>query len=203
MACHSAATWRCQTHEIRNLLQGFAEAPALAAAGRHGDGLILQLADPDLCAWFGAQAVAAGRDAGQDMTGYRIMSAAPTWVGDLEEGIERTRWFPAMVGNHVADIVERYGEGHERIPASFTTYIERRKGYDYHRHAEKDAEHVDFVTDDVVASFGILGAAAEHTEKLRALERAGVTDFTIYLMNGEEEQQLAAYAEHVLPHFRA
>ena len=30
---------------------------------------------------------------------------------------------------------------------------------------------------------------------------AGVTDFTIYLMNGEEEKQLAEYAEHVLPHF--
>ena len=107
-----------------------------------------------------------------------------------------------MVGNHVADIVERYGQGDGRIPASFTRYIERRKGYDYHRHAQKDAEHLDFVTDDVVASFGILGAAGEHVEKLEALQRAGVTDFTIYLMNGEEEQQLAAYAENVLPHFR-
>lgn len=176
---------------------------ALAAAGEHGDGLILQLADPDLCAWFGAQAATAGRDAGRDMTGYRIMSAAPTWVGARDEGIERTRWFPAMVGNHVADIVERYEQGDERIPASFTAYIERRKGYDYRRHAQADAEHLDFVTDDVVASFGIVGAAPEHVEKLKALECAGVTDFTIYLMNGEEEEQLAAYAEHVLPHFRS
>ena len=175
---------------------------ALAAAGAHGDGLILQLADPDLCAWFGRQAIAAGRAAGRDMTGYRVMSAAPTWVGRIEEGIERTRWFPAMVGNHVADIVERYGRGDERIPASFTRYIERRKGYDYRQHAAKDAEHLDFVTDDVVASFGILGPAPDHVGRLEALARAGVTDFTIYLMNGEEEEQLAAYAEHVLPHFR-
>lgn len=175
---------------------------ALAAAGEHGDGLILQLADPALCGWFAAQAIAAGRAAGRDMLAYRVMSAAPTWVGPVAEGIERTRWFPAMVGNHVADIVERYGGGDDRIPRPFTAYIERRKGYDYRRHADVDAEHLDFVTDDVVASFGILGNADDHVEKLRALARAGVTDFTIYLMNGQEEQQLAAYAKEILPHFR-
>ena len=106
-----------------------------------------------------------------------------------------------MVGNHVADIVERYGPADDRIPASLIGYIERRRGYDYRTHADQDAAHLDFVTDGVVESFGILGPAEHHVAKLKALATAGVTDFTMYLMNGEEEKQLAEYGDHVLPHF--
>lgn len=39
-------------------------------------------------------------------------------------------------------------------------------------------------------------------EKLKQLEAAGVTQFNIYLMCGEEERIVAEYAEHVLPHFQ-
>ena len=37
---------------------------------------------------------------------------------------------------------------------------------------------------------------------LKELEAAGVTQFNIYLMCGEEERIVAEYAEHVLPHFK-
>ena len=83
---------------------------ALAAAGENGDGLVLQIADPGLCKWFTEQALAAGEKAGRDMSAYKIMAAAPAWTGSMEACIEQTRWFPAMVGNHVADIVEKYGK---------------------------------------------------------------------------------------------
>ncbi|MEZ5666685.1 MAG: TIGR03842 family LLM class F420-dependent oxidoreductase [Alphaproteobacteria bacterium] len=175
---------------------------ALEAAGTAGDGLIIQLAEPSLCKWFTDQAVAAGKAAGKDMSGYQVMSAAPVWVGDMEKGREQTRWFPAMVGNHVADIVEKYGKDTHLVPDSFTAYIERRKGYDYKKHADKDADHLDFITDDIVEAFSILGPAEAHVEKLQQLEAAGVTQFNIYLMCGEEERQLAEYREHVIPHFR-
>jgi alkanesulfonate monooxygenase SsuD/methylene tetrahydromethanopterin reductase-like flavin-dependent oxidoreductase (luciferase family) len=88
------------------------------------------------------------------------------------------------------------------IPHSFTQYVKDRKGYDYKDHANKDADHLGFITDEVVDSFAVLGTAAEHVEKLKQLEAAGVTQFNIYLMCGEEERNLAEYAEHVLPHFR-
>lgn len=175
---------------------------ALEAAGRAGDGLIIQLADPSLCEWFAGEAIAGGKKAGKDMSGYEVMAAAPVWVGDIGKGREQTRWFPAMVGNHVADIVEKYGKDTSLVPDSLTSYIERRKGYDYKKHADKDADHLDFITDDVVDSFSILGPAEAHVEKLKALEAAGVTQFNIYLMCGEEERQLAEYREHVIPHFR-
>ena len=88
---------------------------ALAAAGGHGDGLLLQIADPGLVKWFKEQAVAAGKAGGRDMSNYRVMAAAPAWIGSMETCIEQTRWFPAMVGNHVADIRRkvrgRYGLG--------------------------------------------------------------------------------------------
>lgn len=174
---------------------------ALKGAGESGDGLVIQLGEPGLVRWFADQAISAGKAAGRDMSKYQIMSAAPAWVGDRAKGRVQTRWFPAMVGNHVADIVEKYGMDNPDIPASFTRYIEGRRGYDYKDHANKDADHLGFITDEVVDGFSVLGSVEEHVEKLKALEAAGVTQFNIYLMCGEEERIVAEYAEHILPHF--
>ena len=107
-----------------------------------------------------------------------------------------------MVGNHVADIVEKYGAESDLVPKNFTSYIEKRKGYDYKKHAKKDADHLDFITDDIVESFGVLGSAEEHVQKLKELEAAGVTQFTIYLMNTEEERIVAEYGDRIIPHFQ-
>ena len=175
---------------------------ALGGAGRSGDGLVIQLADPGLARWFSEQAIRAGEAAGRDMSDYGIMSAAPVWIGDMDKARQQTRWFPAMVGNHVADIVERYGMDSPDIPASLTAYIEGRKGYDYKEHADKDAEHLDFISEDIVDAFGILGSVDDHIAKLKALEAAGVTQFNIYLMCGEEERIVAEYGEKIIPAFR-
>lgn len=175
---------------------------ALKAAGEVGDGLVIQLADPSLVRWFSEQAIAGGKEAGRDMEGYGIMAAAPVWVGDMDKARKQTRWFPAMVGNHVADIVEKYGKESDLVPKSLTDYIEGRKGYDYQEHADKDAEHLDFISDDIIDSFGILGPVEDHVAKLKELEAAGVTQFNIYLMCGEEERIVAEYGEHVIPHFQ-
>jgi probable F420-dependent oxidoreductase len=174
---------------------------ALAGAGESGDGLVIQLAEPALVKWFSDQAVKAGKAAGRDMSRYQIMSAAPVWVGDINKGREQTRWFPAMVGNHVADIVSKYGMDDPTIPRSLTEYIKGREGYDYREHADKDAHHLGFITNDIIDSFAVLGSVEQHVAKLKELEAAGVTQFNIYLMCGEEERIVAEYAEHVLPHF--
>ncbi|MDX2162053.1 MAG: TIGR03842 family LLM class F420-dependent oxidoreductase [bacterium] len=175
---------------------------ALAAAGQHGDGLIIQLADPWLVKWFTDQALEAGRAAGRDLSGFKVMSAAPAWTGDLELARAQTRWFPAMVGNHVADLVEKYGrDGGGGIPQRLTDYIEGRKGYDYRHHADKDADHLGFISADIIDSFGVLGSAEAHIAKLKELEANGVTQFNIYLMCGDEERILEDYGTHILPHF--
>ena len=53
----------------------------------------------------------------------------------------------------------------------------------------------------IVDSFSILGTADEHVEKLKQLEAAGVDQFAIYLMCGEEERNLKEYCDNILPHF--
>ena len=175
---------------------------ALTAAGKYGDGLILQMGDPWLVKYFADQAIQAGKDAGRDMSTFKIMSAAPVWVGDMETGRKNTGWFPAMVGNHVADLVEKYGASGGTVPQRLTDYIAGRKDYDYRHHAEIGASHLSFIKEDIIDSFSILGNVEEHVAKLKELESIGVTQFNIYLMCGEEERIVAEYAEHIIPHFQ-
>lgn len=182
---------------------------ALQMAGEVGDGLVIQLADPGLCSWFSEQAISAGKAAGRDMSKYRVLACAPVWVGDMETGVAQTKWFPALVGNHVADIVEKYGKGSDLVPKSLTDYIENRRAggaggdaYNYRQHADKDSDNTYFVTPEITESFGILGPVERHVEKIKELEASGVTQFTIYLTNGSEEKIVAEYGEHVIPHFR-
>jgi len=174
---------------------------ALSSAGRVGDGLILQIAEPAICKWLADQAKAAGAEAGRDMSGYRVMSAAPAYFGTPEECREATRWFPAMVGNHVADIVEKYGTEREDIPSSLTAYIKDRKGYDYSKHGQSDNPYLDFISDELIESFSVLGTPEQHVAKIENLRDAGVTQFNIYLDNGDEENIIATYGNEVIPKF--
>ncbi|MEM9204936.1 MAG: TIGR03842 family LLM class F420-dependent oxidoreductase [Pseudomonadota bacterium] len=174
---------------------------ALSSAGRVGDGLILQIAEPTICKWLADQAIARGKEAGRDMSNYKVMSAAPAFFGTREECLEATRWFPAMVGNHVADIVEKYGTDREDIPPSLVEYIKDRKGYDYSKHGQSDNAYLDFISDDIIEGFSVLGDEDAHIAKLKKLEAAGVTQFNIYLDNGREEEIIARYGETIIPHW--
>ena len=172
---------------------------ALKMTGRIADGAMLQIADPDLVRWFADQVRASAREAGRDPNAVRIMAAAPAHVGDLADGRDRIRWFPALVGNHVVDLVNKYqGE----LPEALTHYVRGREGYDYLHHAEVGSSNAAFVTDEVVDRFGIVGDAAAHITKLRVLADAGVDQFNVYLMNGNEEEQLEIYGREIIPVLR-
>lgn len=174
---------------------------ALSMTGRIADGLILQLADPDLIRWMGGQMREAATAAGRDPASIKVQAAAPAHVGDIADGRERTRWFPALVSNHVLDLVNKYPR--EQLPESLTGYIRNREGYDYRHHAEAGSSNAAFVDDDVIDRFCILGSPAEHVAKLRELEAAGVDQFNLYLMNGDEERQLEFYGNEIIPALRA
>ena len=175
---------------------------AIKVAGENADGLILQIAEPAICRWLTDQAVKAGENAGRDMGSYEVMAAAPAYIGPIDVCVEKTKWFPAMVGNHAADIVERYGKNTDAVPRSLVEYIENRRGYDYRKHGRSDNPFLDFITPDVVKSFAVLGSAEEHVEKLTRLHDSGITQFNIYIDNGEEERLIAEYGNHVIPKFR-
>jgi probable F420-dependent oxidoreductase len=174
----------------------------LDLAGRIADGVILQFADPDLIEWCVGFVRKGAEAAGRDPRKIEIMAAAPVWISDdLKIGRERVRWFPALVSNHVVDLVSRYKP--EELPPALTSYIRNRGDYDYLHHCEVDSSNRNFVTDEVTDRFSLLGPAEAHIEKIRALARAGVTQFNIYLMCGDEEDTLEKYKREVLPAFRA
>src|SRR6202790_3406844 len=171
---------------------------ALRTAGRIADGVILQFADPDLIAWCLGFVWQGAAEAGRDPKSVEVMAAAPVWVSDdLALARQRVRWFPALVSNHVVDLISRYKP--EELPASLTSYVQDRSGYDYKHHAEVGSDNARFVSDEVVDRFCLVGPVEAHRQKLRKLAEAGVTQFNIYLMCGDEEQTLETYKKDVLP----
>jgi probable F420-dependent oxidoreductase len=173
----------------------------LDLAGRVADGVILQFADPDLIAWCVGFVKKGAEAAGRDWRKIEIMAAAPVWISDdLKVGRERVRWFPALVSNHVVDLVSKYNP--EELPPALISYIRDKGHYDYLHHCEVDSSNAEFVSDEVTDRFCLLGPAEAHIEKLRALARAGVTQFNIYLMCGDEEDTLEKYKKEVLPAFK-
>ena len=55
---------------------------------------------------------------------------------------ERVRWFPALVSNHVVDLVNKYDRATE-LPPALTGYVRDREGYDYLHHAEVGSSNAD------------------------------------------------------------
>jgi alkanesulfonate monooxygenase SsuD/methylene tetrahydromethanopterin reductase-like flavin-dependent oxidoreductase (luciferase family) len=165
---------------------------ALAAAGRVADGIILQLADPDIIRWCTGFVRAAAVEAGRDPDAIQVMAAAAAYISDDVAGCrERVRWFPALVSNHVVDLINKYPK--DDLPEALWRYVQDREGYDYLHHAEVGSDNARFVSDEIVDRFAIVGDAEAHRARLDELRDAGVTQFNVYLMNGDEEEQLDLY----------
>ncbi|MGC4944457.1 TIGR03842 family LLM class F420-dependent oxidoreductase [Kribbella sp. DT2] len=172
---------------------------ALAATGQVGDGYILQLADPDIAAWMISAVRGAAEEAGRDPAAIKFCVAAPAYVGeDLAHQRDQTRWFGGMVGNHVADIVTRYGASGS-VPPALTDYIKGREGYDYAEHGRAGNTHTSFVPDEVIDRFCILGPVENHLTRLRELQDLGVDQFAIYLQHDAKQQTLEAYGRDIIP----
>ena len=176
---------------------------ALALAGESGDGFILQLADPAIAEWSIAAVRRAAEEAGKDPDTVKICIAAPAYVTDgseagLAHAREQCRWFGGMVGNHVADIVARYGDD-APVPKALTDYIKGRQGYDYNQYGQAGNSHTTFVPDEIVDRFCIIGPVEEHVRRLQELKALGVDQFAIYLQHDAKDETLRAYGERVMP----
>ena len=172
---------------------------ALKLTGEVGDGFILQMADLDVAEWMIKTVRQAAENAGRDPMAVKFCVAAPMYIGDDWEHMRnQNRWFGGMVGNHVADIVAKYGEG-SAVPKALTDYIKGREGYDYNEHGRAGNTHADFVPDEIVDRFCLLGTAEQHIEKLTALKELGVDQFAGYLQHDNKEETLRVYGETVIP----
>ncbi|MDX2392811.1 MULTISPECIES: TIGR03842 family LLM class F420-dependent oxidoreductase [unclassified Streptomyces] len=180
---------------------------ALALTGRKADGFILQLADLYLTEWMIKAVRQAATEAGRDPASITICVAAPAYVtaDDSAEALaharDQCRWFGGMVGNHVADLVSRYGEHSSMVPEELTEYVKSRQGYDYSHHGRAGNPSADFVPDEIVDRFCLLGPAEAHIEKLRALRALGVDQFAVYDMHDAREATIDAYGSDIIPLF--
>ncbi|MFD0059930.1 TIGR03842 family LLM class F420-dependent oxidoreductase [Streptomyces sp. NPDC056637] len=177
---------------------------ALKMAGEEADGFILQLADPYLTQYMIKAVRDAAAGAGRDPSEVKICVAAPAYVTAdespeaLAHAREECRWFGGMVGNHVADLVTKYGEHSSMVPDELTDYIKARQGYDYAHHGRTGNPDTAFVPDEIVDRFCIIGTAQDHVEKLRALRDLGVDQFALYAMHDAKEEVIDAYGEHII-----
>jgi alkanesulfonate monooxygenase SsuD/methylene tetrahydromethanopterin reductase-like flavin-dependent oxidoreductase (luciferase family) len=174
---------------------------ALAVAGRVSDGVIIQLADPVIIEWIMATARNAAEQAGRDPEALRCIVGAPSKVSDdIAACRDEVRWFPAMVSNHVMDLIDRYGWNSD-IPSELTDFVKARTFYDYSEHSRVGAAHGAFVSDEICDRFCVIGPAAACAEKLRMLEAVGVDQFNVYLMTNAQEETLSAYGRDLIPRF--
>jgi probable F420-dependent oxidoreductase len=195
-------TWvRPELPEIPMWVAGYGPK-ALAVAGRVGDGVIIQLADPVIIQWIMDTARRAAEEAGRDPSELKCIVGAPSHISDdVADAREQSRWFPAMVSNHVMDLIERYGDDSE-IPKDLTDFVKARKFYDYKDHSREGAAHGEFVTDEICDRFSVIGNVEQVTEKLKELESVGVDHNNIYLMTHKQEDILRAYGSEIIPQFR-
>jgi probable F420-dependent oxidoreductase len=178
---------------------------ALKMTGEEADGFILQLADLYLTEYM----VKAVRDAaaavGRDPSDVTVCVAAPAYVTEddspeaLAHAREQCRWFGGMVGNHVADLVSKYGADGSVVPQELTDYIKARQGYDYSHHGRSDNPDTQFVPDEIVDRFCLIGPVEKHIEKLNALRVLGVDQFAVYDMHDAQEAVIDAYGSQVMP----
>jgi probable F420-dependent oxidoreductase len=174
---------------------------ALAVAGRVGDGVIIQLADPEITAWIIERARAAAEKAGRDADALAPVVCAPGVLdADLPRWRDETRWFPAMVSNHVKDLIARYGTEGE-IPRVLTDYAQAVKGYDYSEHSRIGADHGKYISDEICDRFCLLGEVEEHKSRLRELEGLGVRQVNLYGMTTGFDETLERYGREIIPQF--
>ncbi|MGW5326676.1 TIGR03842 family LLM class F420-dependent oxidoreductase [Streptomyces sp. NPDC004014] len=178
---------------------------ALKMTGEEADGFILQLADLYLTEYMVKAVRDAAAAAGRDPSEVTVCVAAPAYVTEddspeaLAHAREQCRWFGGMVGNHVADLVARYGEHSAQVPDELTEYIKARQGYDYAHHGRSGNPDTRFVPDEIVDRFCLIGPAEKHIEKLNALRELGVDQFAVYDMHDAQEAVIDAYGSRVIP----
>ena len=164
---------------------------------------MLQIGDPDLIRWFvepGPGLGRRGRSGRRTRSGSwpRLRPTSATWP----TARDRVRWFPALVGEprrgprqplpprgpaRGADPL-RPGSGRLRLPAP-------RRG----RLVERRVRHR---RDRRPVLRHRLGRRPRRASS-RRLADAGVDQFNVYLMNGDEEEQLEIYGREIIPALRA
>ena len=150
-------------------------------AARVADGAIFQLADPEiltpLIERLREREAAAGRRPGS----VKVMVAAPAFVGALDEGIERTSWFPRFIRHHIDEVLRQPTAD---VPSGYSAFVDASDGEGFR---------------DLVRRTCFVGEADLHLERLRQLQAIGVAQVNLYLMDGGQDRAIESYRTSVIP----
>ena len=142
--------------------------------------------------------------AGRDPDALTMCVAAPGLRHRRSAGLaharDQCRWFGGMVGNHVADIVRRYGGDGAAVPGGADRLHRRPPGLRLQRARPGRATRTPtFVPDEIVDRFCLIGPPAAQVARLQELAALGVDQFALYLQHDAKDATLPAYGEHVIP----
>lgn len=171
---------------------------ALRLAGRVGDGVVIQIADPYFVGWALERVREGAAEAGRDLGDFKVQCAAPGFISeDRAQARDEVRWFGALVGNHVADLLRHHDPS--TLPADLVSYVEGRTQYDYREHTRQGTDHASYVPDEIIDRFTVIGTVDECVEKLAELARAGVTEFNLYTAVSDPEALIERYGREIIP----
>ena len=150
---------------------------ALHLCGSETDGFILQLADPQIAEWTIA-AVQARPPRRPAAIPIRSTSASPrrpmsattsptSAISAAGSGAWSATTSPTWSSATATTAAP--------VPQALTDYIKGREGYDYSGHGKAGHDHTDFVPDEIIDRFCILGDRAAHIAASRSCERSAST----------------------------
>jgi probable F420-dependent oxidoreductase len=171
---------------------------ALRLAGRVGDGVIIQIADPYFVGWAMDRVREGAAEIGRDLSDFKVQCAAPGFISqDRAEAREEVRWFGALVGNHVADLLRHHDAA--TLPPDLIAYVQNRSAYDYTEHTRQGTDHAAYVPDEIIDRFTLIGTEDECVAKLDELAAAGVTEFNLYTAVSDPEALIERYGRDIIP----
>jgi probable F420-dependent oxidoreductase len=174
----------------------------LEVAGRVGDGVIIECADPHYVAWALEHVRRGARAAGREPSELAVVSSTATYISeDRETARDQVRSHGAVVGNHVAEVLRN--SGLRSLPQELAAFMEGRTEYDYRKHAHLNAPHADYVSDAVIDRVCIVGTVADCAEKLQTLATLGVTHVNFYAQTDDFETMMRKYVREVIPKLRS
>ena len=151
--------------------------PRPSLIGEVCDGFILQLADPYLVEWTTKYVKNAASAAGRNPDDVKIWCCCPAYVGDdIAHQRDQVRWFGGMVGNHVADLVARMEPTRQWCPRHFRVH-QGAPGLRLLAPRQGGQSSTDFVPDEVVDRFCVLGPIEDHIRRMEELRDLGVDQF--------------------------
>ena len=165
--------------------------------GETCDGFILQLADPDIAEWTITAVRAAPRRPVATPTRHDLRGGTGVRRRRRRPHARSVPWFGGMVGNHVADIVTRYGEPSD-VPQALTDYIKGREGYDYNQHGLAGNIHADSCPTRSSTGSASSARSSAHRAGSRSCARSASTS-SRSTSSTTARTTLQAYGERIIP----